>query len=305
MLYPRKEVFTLTKSCRLCPHSCGTDRTKTPGRCGCLSEIKAARASLHHWEEPCLSGTNGSGTVFFSGCTLSCVYCQNSEISHKSTGKIISAQRLAEIFIELQNLGAHNINLVTPDHFADKIADAIMIARLKNFTLPVVYNTSGYCSIDTLKMFDGLVDIYLPDFKYMSSEISKKYSFAENYPETAKAAINEMHRQQPVCQFDENGIMTKGVIVRHMILPGFLYDSKEVVKYLYKTYKNNLYISIMNQYTPHGDLKKYPEICRSVSKREYDALVDFAINLGVENAFIQSGTAADESFIPHFDCRGI
>lgn len=295
----------MAEYCRLCPRKCRTDRTKTTGYCGCFAEIKAARASLHYWEEPCLSGTNGSGTVFFSGCTLGCVFCQNAEISRGKSGKTVTTKRLAEIFLELQNMGAHNINLVTPDHFADKIADAITLAKSQSLTVPVIYNTSGYCSEKTLKMLEGLIDIYLPDFKYMSAEISKKYSFAEDYPTAAKAAIAEMQRQQPHCHFDGDGIMTKGVIVRHMILPGFLYDSKAIVKYLYETYKNNIYISLMNQYTPYGNLKTYPELSRTVSKREYDSLVNFAIDIGIENAFIQSGKAADESFIPHFDCRGI
>lgn len=293
------------EKCFLCPHNCGIDRSKTVGRCGQHNEIKASRASLHYWEEPCLSGTNGSGTVFFSGCTLGCVFCQNNEISHQNIGKTISNEHLAEVFINLQNQGAHNINLVTPDHFADQIAKALSIAKSNGLVLPVVYNTSGFCSVNTLKMLDGFIDIYLPDFKYMSSEIAKKYSFASTYPAYAKTAIAEMHRQQPECIFDENGIMTKGVIVRHMLLPGFLYDSKEIVKYLFETYGHSIYISIMSQYTPHGDLKNYPEIDRTVTKREYSSLVDFAVNLGIENAFIQGGKAADESFIPRFDGSGI
>ena len=291
--------------CVLCPHQCKIDRTKTAGRCGCFSQIKAARASLHHWEEPCLSGTNGSGTVFFSGCSLGCVFCQNGEISHEHSGKTISAKQLAEVFINLQNQGAHNINLVTPDHFADKIAEALIIAKADGLNLPVVYNTSGFCSVDTIKMFEGLVNVYLPDFKYMSPEIAKKYSCAEKYPFFAKSAIDEMHRQQPECTFDENGLMTSGVIVRHMLLPGFLYDSKEIIKYLFETYGHSIYISIMSQYTPHGNLENYPEITRRVTKREYNSLVDFAVKLGIENAFIQDGKAADESFIPYFDGRGI
>ncbi len=295
----------MADGCRLCPHDCGVDRNKIIGRCRCSSEIKVARASLHQWEEPYLSGTNGSGTVFFSGCSLGCVFCQNSEISHKHRGKTISEQRLAEIFLELQKQGAHNINLVTPDHFADKIANALVMAKSNGLSVPVVYNTSGFCYVDTLKMLDGLIDIYLPDFKYMSSEFSKKYSSASNYPEIAKAAIAEMYRQQPLSQFNENGIMTKGLVVRHMMLPGLLYDSKAIVKYLYETYGHNIYISLMSQYTPFGNLENFAELNRRVTKREYNALIDYAINLGIENAFIQDGKAADESFIPDFDGRGI
>ena len=295
----------MANGCRLCPHECGIDRSNNTGRCGCTSEITAARASLHYWEEPCLSGTKGSGTVFFSGCTLGCVFCQNNEISHSNNGKSISPQRLSEIFLELQDKGAHNINLVTPDHFADKIADALIISKSNGLNLPIVYNTSGFCRVDTLKMLDGLIDIYLPDFKYMSPEIAKKYSSAEKYPEAAKSAIAEMHRQQPVCRFDNSGIMTKGLIIRHMMLPGFLYDSKAIVKYLFETYGHSIYISLMSQYTPFGNLENFPELNRRVTKREYNSLIDFAVHIGVENAFIQDGKAADESFIPDFDGRGI
>lgn len=294
------------KNCTLCPRSCGVDRTGFErGFCGSGDKITVARTSLHKWEEPCISGENGSGTVFFSGCSLGCVYCQNRKISCKETGKKVSEEELCDIFLRLQENKAENINLVTPTHFVPRIAVSLETAKKKGLTLPVVYNTSGYEKAETLKMLDGLIDIYLPDFKYYSSELARKYSRAPDYPQAAKTALREMVRQAGAPVFDENGMMNSGVIVRHLLLPGYEKDSERVIEYLFKTYGNDIYISIMSQFTPLENVKSYPEINRKVTKKEYDRLLDFAIGLGVENAFIQEGDAADESFIPDFDLSGV
>ena len=299
--------FLEQNRCRLCPRMCGADRKNGErGFCGETSEIRAARAALHMWEEPCISGTRGSGTVFFTGCVLRCAYCQNGNIACGNTGKVISIDRLAEIFIELQERGAHNINLVTPTHFVPQIREAIIKAKEKGLMLPIVYNTGSYENVETLRMLDGLVDIYLPDLKYYSSELSKKYSEAHNYFEVATAAIAEMVRQVGTPEFDDEGIMTKGVIVRHLLLPGCIEDSKRIIKYLYDTYGDDIYVSIMNQYTPMKGIEvRYPELANKVSYSEYDRLTDYAIDIGIENGFIQEGDTAEESFIPDFDMEGI
>lgn len=293
------------KKCTLCPRNCGADRTKTAGFCGQSDKLYAARASLHMWEEPCISGERGSGTVFFTGCNLGCVYCQNREIANGNIGFEITAERLAEIFLEQQDRGANNINLVTPTHYIPHIIRALDIVRGKSLKIPVLYNCGGYESVETLKLLDGYVDIYLPDFKYMDSDIAKRYSRAADYPEIAKRAIAEMARQAGECTFDENGIIQKGVIVRHLVLPSYVENSKRVVEYLYNTYGDNIYMSIMNQYTPMPYVKDYPEINRRVSAAEYDEVIDFAIDIGVENAFVQEGGTVSESFIPLFDGEGI
>lgn len=269
--------------------------------------IRLSRAALHMWEEPCISGTEGSGAVFFSGCTLRCVYCQNYHIANSEIGKEVSVERLSEIFLELQEQGANNINLVTPTHFVPQIMMALDQARKKEMHLPVVYNASGYEKVETLRMLDGYVDVYLPDFKYLDPEHAKKYSGAEDYPEVAKAALAEMVRQTGSPVFNDAGIMTKGVIVRHLLLPGCLRDARRIVKYLYDTYGDYIYMSLMNQYTPLDtlDQEKYPELSKKVTKKAYDVLVDYAIDLGVEQAFIQEGETAKESFIPEFSYEGV
>ena len=291
--------------CTLCPRMCEADRENgKTGFCGETGEIRAARAALHMWEEPCISGKEGSGTVFFTGCTLRCVFCQNHEIAGSKVGKVISEERLAEIFLELQGKGANNINLVTPTHFVPQIIRALQSAKKQGMYLPVVYNTGGYERVETLKMLDGLVDIYLPDFKYLNTDHAKKYSMAEDYPEVAKAAIAEMVRQAGKPVFDERGMMKRGVIVRHLLLPGCLADGKRVVKYLHETYGNRIY---MSQYTPLESLDavKYPELNRKVPEYAYEKLVDYAISLGVMQAFIQEGDTAKESFIPPFTLEGV
>lgn len=295
--------------CTLCPRNCRIDRTAgQTGVCGQTEKLKAARAALHYWEEPCISGEQGSGAVFFSGCALHCVFCQNADIANGTAGKEITRERLAEIFLELQQKGANNINLVTPGHFAPQIVWALERAKQQGLTVPIVYNTSSYENVDTIKSLEGLVDIYLPDFKYMDAKLSAKYSHAPDYSGVAKAAIAEMVRQTGSAEFyenDEDGLMRRGTIVRHLILPGCTEDSKAVIRYLYETYGDRIYISIMNQFTPLAGVEKYPEINRRVTETEYDEVVDYAIGLGVEHGFIQEGGTAEESFIPQFDGEGV
>lgn len=291
--------------CRLCPRGCGVDRDAGKrGYCKETSEIKVARAALHYWEEPCISGETGSGTVFFSGCPLQCVFCQNREIADDRVGKLISEERLAEIFLMLQEEGANNINLVTPTHYVPQIRGALRRAKSQGLRLPIVYNTGSYECVDTLRMMDGLVDIYLPDLKYADSRLSQRYSHAPDYFEVAARAIQEMVRQVGEPQFAET-LLRRGVIVRHLVLPGCTGDSKEVVRYLYETYGDRIYISIMNQFTSMKDLSAYPELMRRVSETEYDEVVEYALSLGVENGFIQEGETAEESFIPPFDLSGV
>ena len=291
----------LLENCKLCPRQCGVDRnTGVNGYCGMTAEVKIARASLHIWEEPCISGTNGSGTVFFTGCPMKCVFCQNRQIAIGSTGMKVSIKRLAEIFLELQKKGAHNINLVTPTHYVPQIVEALKSAKQKGLFIPIVYNTGSYEKVETLRLLEGLVDIWLPDCKYYDKELAARYSNAADYFEVANAAIAEMVRQAGEPIF-EDGLMKRGVIVRHMVLPGQTRDSRKIIEELYKQYGDGIYISIMNQYTPLPQMEKFPEINRRVTKREYDKVVDYAISINVENAFIQEGETAKESFIPDFE----
>lgn len=298
-------------SCQLCPRACKVNREdgKT-GVCGVTSTLKVARAALHYWEESCISGTKGSGTVFFSGCSMHCVFCQNQEIAQGLVGKEISKERLVEIFLALQQQGANNINLVTPGQYVPHIVWAVKKAKKQGLQIPIVYNTSAYETVDTLKQLEGIVDVYLPDFKYWSPEIAMNYSNAPDYPEVAKAAIAEMVRQQPVAEFvydEQQGVdlMQKGVIVRQLLLPGQLLDAKKIVRYLHETYENQIYISLMSQYTPLAHVEKYPELCRKVDRKTYDKYVDYAIAIGVENGYIQEEDVAEESFIPSFDGEGV
>lgn len=292
--------------CALCPRRCRARRDQGGrGFCGADQELRVARASLHMWEEPPLSGSKGSGTVFFSGCSLRCVYCQNRAISRGQAGKSITVQRLAEIFLEQQERGAHNLNLVTGDHYIPQILAALTEAKTGGFHLPVVWNCSGYQSLDSLRLLEGSVDIWLTDFKYLSPERAERYSRARDYPEVAWAAAEEMFRQQPKACFDAEGIMQKGLIFRHLLLPGGLEDSKNVLQKLFSRFGNRVWYSLMSQYTPMPDLDEYQELQRRVTGAEYDELVDFCVDLGMENAFVQEGEAAEESFIPAFDGEGV
>ena len=292
--------------CRICPRECNVDRRNgQKGICGVSGiGIYGARAALHMWEEPCISGEEGSGTVFFSGCPLRCVYCQNYEIARAERGSEITVERLSEIFLELQEKHANNINLVTPTHYSLEIIEAVNLARAKGLRIPIVYNCSGYESVITLKKLEGIVDIYLVDYKYEDSCLAKRYSNAANYPEVVKEALKEMVRQCGAAEFDERDIMQKGVIVRHLLLPGQLQNGKDVVKYVYETYGDQVFLSLMNQYTPLPHVTKWPELNRKVTEEEYEELVDYAIDLGVENGFIQEGETAQESFIPAFEGEG-
>lgn len=295
--------------CNLCPRNCMANRES--GESGyCLSDekIKVARAALHMWEEPCISGRQGSGTVFFSGCNLRCVYCQNYEIAAGRKGKEVSVERLAEIFLELQKKKAANINLVTPDHYITSVAEAVNQAKKRGLVIPVVYNGSGYEKKEIIKGLAGLVDIFLTDFKYMDSDLAQKYSSAADYPQVAKEALAEMVDVAGEPVFGEDGMMKRGVIVRHLLLPGHKKNAKEVLKYLHETYEDKIYVSLMNQYTPFERLNsqpEYKELCRKVTKREYETVVDYMLELGIKNAFIQEGETAMESFIPEFDMEGI
>lgn len=294
------------ENCLLCPRKCGINRsTGQTGVCGVSSEIKVARAALHYWEEPCISGKRGSGAVFFSGCSLHCVFCQNREISDGKAGKLISKERLSDIFMELADKGANNINLVTPGQYIPDIVWAVNDAKSRGMKLPIIYNTSGYENVTELKLLEGIVDVYLPDFKYMDSMLSARYSRAKDYPSIAKQALSEMVRQQPDVVIDNaTRLIQKGVIVRQLLLPGHVNDAKAVLKYLYDTYHDHVYISMMSQFTPIA-LKDYPEINRTVTRREYERLVDYALEIGITNAFIQEGDVAKDSFIPAFDCEGV
>ena len=291
-------------SCILCPHNCRVNRNKGErGFCQAGNELVMAKAYLHKWEEPCLSGDVGSGTIFFSYCNMKCLFCQNYEISSLNVGKDVTIERFIEICLELQDKGALNINLVTPTHFVPLIAKGLREAKKRGLVIPIVYNTSAYEKVETLKMLDGLVDIYLPDLKYYSDEYAIKYSKVPHYFEYASKAIDEMYRQvgKPMIR---KGVMQKGVIVRHLMLPGMIEDSKKIVTYLYSKYGDNIYMSLMNQYTP---IKKicYEELNHRVSDSEYDELINYAYDLGVRKAFIQEGETQCESFIPHFDMEGI
>ncbi len=296
----------MMSACTLCPRECHVDRSSgKKGFCGMDGTIYLARAALHMWEEPCISGTKGSGAVFFSGCGLRCCFCQNHDIAIGSRGLAVSVERLGEIFLELKEKGAANINLVTGAHYVPQIIEALKLARMQGMDLPVVYNSSGYEKLETLKLLEGYVDIYLPDLKYMEPDLAQKFSHAPDYVERAKAAIKEMVRQSGSCQFGEDGYIRRGTIVRHLILPGHTKNSRKVLRYLHETYGEDIYISIMNQYTPVREFGEFKELNRKVTKREYEKILDAAVEMGIQNGFIQEGETASESFIPEFDYEGV
>ncbi len=294
----------LLKNCNLCPRKCGVNRYETKGVCGATNKVKVAHYSLHKWEEPIISGDKGSGTIFFSNCNMKCIYCQNKKISLDGYGKLISNKRLGEIMLTLQAEGAHNINLVTPTHYVPQIASIIRKLKGKELKIPVIYNTSSYESVGTVMMMRSLVDIYLADLRYFDDDLAKKYSKCDNYFETATMAIDEMYRQVGKFELGDDGLLKKGLIVRVLILPGHTRDAKEIINYLYKTYKDDIFISIMNQYTPVNECE-YDNLNRKVTDDEYDEVLDFAITIGVKNAFMQEGETASESFIPKFDCSKV
>jgi len=286
-------------SCKLCPRRCGTDRSTGSGFCGATDKIKIARAGLHFWEEPCISGENGSGTVFFSGCTMKCAYCQNYEISHENFGKTVTAQRLAEIFYELQEKGAHNINLVTPTHYLPWIAEALEIAKPK---VPVVYNCGGYENPETIREYGKYFDIFLTDIKYYSDELSAKYSKAPDYFRFALESAREMAEitGEPVF---EDGIMKRGTIIRHLVLPGHRQDSIEVLRHI-DIPKEKFILSLMSQFTPKGEAEKVG-LGRRITTFEYNSVVDEALRLGFDTGYMQEKSSANEEFIPPFDLTGV
>ena len=291
------------QNCHLCARLCSVNRERGElGACKSSDKLKIARAALHFWEEPCISGKGGSGAIFFSGCSLFCVHCQNSKISAGRYGTEISEERLVEIMLELEGKGAHNINLVTPTHFAPGIKNAVILAKKRGLKLPIVYNTSSFDTPETLRSLEDVVDVYLADYKYSRKASAKKYSNAENYPNAALLAIDEMYRQKPRPRLSD-GIMTSGVIIRILELPCHVAEAKLSLSKLYKRYGDNVYFSLMNQYTP-GKNAPYP-INRPVTREEYRELTDYAVRLGIKNAFVQEGGTASESFIPEFDNEGV
>ena len=299
-------VYDEYLSCRLCPRECNVNRNAgEKGFCAQTNLIKAGRAALHFWEEPCICDKNGSGAVFFSGCSLRCTYCQNFKLSRGKQGIELSEEKLADIYLNLQQEGANNINLVTAEHFAPQIRQSILLAREKGLILPVILNSSGYVNELCLEVLRDVIDIYLVDFKYMDEKMSHNYSMAKDYPCVAKKALQKMVEYAPNLIFNEKGLLQKGVIVRHLCLPGHSEDSKNVLEYVYKTYGNNVLLSIMSQYTPVNENKEFPNLNKALSEKEYDEILDFCIDIGIEEAFIQDGEAASESFIPEFNGQGI
>lgn len=293
-------------ACTLCPRMCGVNREAgEKGYCGMDGKLRAARAALHMWEEPCISGTRGSGAVFFSGCSLRCIFCQNFEIAEGNCAKKISGERLSEIFLELQEQGAANINLVTAAHYAPAVIESLKKAKAQGLHLPVIYNSSGYERVETVQMLEEVVDVWLPDFKYMDPELAFACSKARDYPEVARGAIREMMKAAGTCEYDADGYIQKGVIVRHLILPGHTKNSIAVLDELYGTYGDALTISLMNQYTPLPQVHDIPDLNRRVTKREYEKVLDHALDLGITQGFFQEGETAKESFIPLFDYEGL
>lgn len=292
----------ITVKCSVCPRNCMTDRSEKKGFCSVNEKIKVARAAPHFWEEPCLSGTKGSGTVFFSGCNLGCVFCQNYGLSHDAFGKEVTEKELMKIFDALIKKGVHNLNLVTPTHYAPMLAK---ILKEYNSPVPVIWNSSGYEKVETLKMLEGLVDIYLPDLKYFDSAPALKYSGAEDYFEYASSAVLEMQRQVGTVKLDENGIAKSGLIIRHMVLPGNISQAVKVFSWVRENLPEETYISVMRQYVPFGKAKEMPPIDRRLSAREYSIVKQKILALGFENCYFQSGEAAEESFIPNFDLEGV
>lgn len=298
------------KKCNICPRECNVNRINGEiGYCKSGFNIKAARAMLHHFEEPFISGNfddkRGSGTVFFSNCPLKCVFCQNFNISHEGFGLEISIEGLSNIFLNLQNKGAYNINLVSPTHFIYQILEAIKYAKQKGLSIPIVYNTGGYEKKSTISELKGYVDIYLMDIKYFNDKYAILYSNAKDYFKFASSALEEMYSQIGKFEFDENKMMKKGIIIRHLMLPGLLFDSKKILDYIYDRYKDDVYISLMNQYVPMYKAYDYKNINKKLNKAHYDALIEYALNLGIKNALVQDEGSSEESYIPEFNLEGI
>jgi len=300
------ETSLMNDICIQCPRQCGVNRENGLGFCGVPEQPKVAKVCLHMWEEPCISGTVGSGAVFFSGCNLKCIYCQNYDISQSNYGKVISIERLEEIFVELINKGAHNINLVNPSHYTGAIRKALLSLKQQGkLTVPVVYNTNGYETIAALKSIEGLVDVYLPDFKYFSDKTALKYSRAQDYPEVTKKAIIEMYNQVGSPVLDASGIIQRGLIIRHLILPGHVKESINVLDWISENLPKSVYLSLMSQYTPYYSAHKYPEIDRPITRNEYERVVTHLYKLGLEEGYIQERQSADIKYIPDFNLEGV
>jgi putative pyruvate formate lyase activating enzyme len=299
-------MVNLLHNCNICPRNCGVDRINGQvGYCQSGIKIDVAKAYLHQWEEPCISGSRGSGTVFFAHCNLGCVYCQNFEISHQGKGKSVEEKRLGEIFLELQGKGAHNINLVTPTHFIPQIKTALDHSVLNGLKVPVVYNTNGYEKRESLQLLKDRVQVFLPDLKYSTTQSGQRYSDAPDYFKVASLAIEQMFAYQPECVFDEAGLLTRGVLVRHLVLPGLKDESKDILKYLYDTFGNQIYLSLMNQYTPIYEARTFQELQEPLSSDDYEEVIDYALELGIENCFIQESGTVSEYYIPDFDLGGV
>ena len=296
----------LLENCNLCTRRCNVNRLNNQvGVCKATNKIKIARAELHKWEEPPISGESGSGTVFFSYCNFKCVFCQNHEISQEYFGAEISIERLSEIFLELQEKGANNINLVTPTHYVPQIMEAIDMAKANGLKLPILYNTNGYDTLETIKMLDGYIDVYLPDFKYYNDKYAVKYSKAPGYSKNLIPVLKEMVRQTGAPVFDEKGLIKKGVIIRHLMLPGLLFDSKKVIDTIYSTFGDDVFISIMNQYTPMHKACDYPEINKPLNPAHYTSLINYAVSIGVKNGFVQEEGTNTTSYVPSFRLEGV
>lgn len=289
-------------SCTLCPHNCKVNRLEGErGRCYCNDKLRIALASLHYYEEPCISGKNGSGTVFFSNCNLNCIYCQNHEISQEHKGKDITVEELANIFLEQQEKGANNINLVTPTSYVYHIIEALDIAKKNGLNIPIIYNTNGYENVETIELLKGYIDVYLPDLKYYSNELSKKYSGIDNYFEVAIKAIKKMYEQVGTPIFNEDGIIQKGVIIRHLVLPNHILNSKHILKWVKENLPNDIYISVMAQYFPTYKAKQDKLINRKLTKKEYNQIEEYLYSLDLENGYIQELGEHEEEYVPAFD----
>ncbi|MEG1003496.1 MAG: radical SAM protein [Clostridium sp.] len=298
--------MNMLSNCNLCIRNCGVNRLNGEiGACNSTDKVKASKAYLHMWEEPPISLSNGSGTVFFSNCNFRCVFCQNHEISQENTGAFITNDELSNIFLKLQSKGANNINLVTPTHYVPQIIEALKISKANGLTIPILYNTNGYDSLDTIKALKGYIDVYLPDFKYFNDKYAIKYSKAPGYKDNLINILNEMYDQVGINKFDEDGKMIKGLIIRHLMLPGLLFDSKKIIDTIYSRFGDNVYISIMNQYTPMFNAFKYKELSKPLNPKLYDSLIDYAASIGVKNAFIQESGSNTTEFVPSFDLEGI
>ena len=291
----------MLERCTICPHKCGTDRRKQVGRCKSTDKVKIALYSTHNFEEPCISGEKGSGTIFFSNCNMNCIYCQNYEISQQEKGKEITIEELADIMIKQQEKGVENINLVTPTSYVLHIIESIKIAKNKGLHIPIVYNTNGYESIETLKLLEGYIDIYLPDLKYYYNKLGEKYSKVNDYFEIATKAIKEMYRQVGAPHLNENGIMKKGLMIRHLVLPNNIQNSKQVLKWIKENIDNEVFVSIMAQYFPTYKAKNVDELARKLTKHEYEEIERYLYNLNLENGYIQELGEHEEEYVPNWE----